>query len=89
MERSVLQAKQDAQEQRQHKDWLSFRGPLIAIDEHAMDSKTVEEVTTNKLAWQVSGLINDRQGLKAMFMGLVCEYLHSLVYFLVFLNIYF
>ena len=26
MERNVLQAKQDAQEQRQHKDWLSFRG---------------------------------------------------------------
>ena len=26
MERNVLQAKQDAPEQRQHKDWLSFRG---------------------------------------------------------------
>ena len=87
----MLQAKQDAQEQRQHKDWLSFRGPLIAIDEHAMDSKTVEEVTTNKLAWQVSGLINDRQGLKSyvLLIGLVCEYLHYVVYFLVFLNIHF
>ena len=29
MERNVLQAKQDAQEQRQHKDWLSFRGADI------------------------------------------------------------
>ena len=35
-------------------------GPHITVDENAVDSKTVEDVTTNKLAWKIAELINSR-----------------------------
>ena len=41
--------------------WCVYKtGPLITIDKDAKDGKTVEEVATNKLAWQISALINSR-----------------------------
>ena len=64
MERSVLQAKQDAQEQRQHKDWLSFRGPLVILDNVADEKPVVagdeESLLNNKQARHIAGLITKR-----------------------------
>ena len=39
---------------------LLSSGPHITVDENAVDSKTVEDVTTNKLAWKIAELINSR-----------------------------
>ena len=69
MQRSILQAKQDAQEQRAKSDWLTFRGPYVIIEsleditikntsEDSQDTSTFS--LDRKLARHIAGLISKR-----------------------------
>ena len=67
MQRSVLQAKQDAQEQKAKIDWLTFRGPHVIIENHeTMFDKKSEESQNQvgsldkKLARHIAGMISKR-----------------------------
>lgn len=59
MERTVLQAKQDAQEQKQHIDWLVFRGPHVVPDKHVPEM-AADGMLDMKLARMISGMIFKR-----------------------------
>ena len=56
----MLQAKQDAQEQRQRMEWLSFRGPRVLYDVEEKDSPVVETegFVDNKMSRNIASLIN-------------------------------
>ena len=69
MHRSVLQAKQDAQEQKAKSDWLTFRGPHVIIEhtdtnrssyqsEASHDASTVS--LDRKLARHIAGMLSKR-----------------------------
>ena len=69
MQRSILQAKQDAQEQKAKSDWLTFRGPHVIIESETTDqpSNGVQEsqdstglVLDKKLARHIAGMISKR-----------------------------
>lgn len=57
MERSVLQAKQDAQEQRQHMDWLSIRGPRVSYDQEKIVGDHEEPFFNTKQSRLMASLI--------------------------------
>ena len=69
MQRSVLQAKQDAQEQKAKADWLTFRGPYVIIEDqgHVANANKSEELQNTlsvsldkKLARHIAGMISKR-----------------------------
>ena len=69
MQRSILQAKQDAQEQKAKSDWLTFRGPLVIMENESNDdisneneeSQDSSAVTLDKkLARHIAGMISKR-----------------------------
>ena len=67
MARSMLQAKQDAQEQRAKSDWLTFRGPYVVpenMDTNVVKSEESQDVSDvaldRKLARHIAGMISKR-----------------------------
>ena len=69
MQRSILQAKQDAQEQKAKSDWLTFRGPHVVIENERNDfvSPDMSEsedssclALDKKLARHIAGMISKR-----------------------------
>lgn len=67
MHRSVLQAKQDAQEQKAKSDWLTFRGPHVVIeytDTNCVINQASQDASTvsldRKLARHIAGMISKR-----------------------------
>ena len=69
MQRSILQAKQDAQEQKAKSDWLTFRGPLVVMENErsdvnsneAKESQDSSAITLDKkLARHIAGMISKR-----------------------------
>ena len=67
MQRSVLQSKQDAQEQKAKSDWLTFRGPHVVIENHqppVLDKSNESEKSLTlvdmKLACHIAGILSKR-----------------------------
>ena len=67
MQRSVLQSKQDAQEQKAKSDWLTFRGPHVVIENHqppVLDKSNESENNATqvdmKLACHIAGILSKR-----------------------------
>jgi len=66
MQRSVVQAKQDSQEQRSKGDCLTFRGPHVVLEDHKPELQKLEGSVDSeifldkKLARHIAGMISKR-----------------------------